>query len=87
VPRPAFRLKAEATLNICHARHERSSSFSGERFVGLIGRAPNGWRFRAVAARPRTRYGVDAAGLTSALFAALPIRRIEAIEALQSESR
>jgi hypothetical protein len=28
-----------------------------------------------------------AAGLTSALFAALPIRRIDAVEALQSESR
>ena len=30
---------------------------------------------------------VFAAGLTSALFAALPIRRIAAVEALQSESK
>jgi hypothetical protein len=28
-----------------------------------------------------------AAGLTAALFAALPIRRIDAVEALQSEAR
>ena len=28
-----------------------------------------------------------AAGLTSALFAALPVRRIDAVEALQPESR